>query len=550
MKRIIKNNIILVFIFMLCAQAIFAQENLDKINSLKDKIKASPAMLEAEPLFSELSDLSAEENQFNELYGFLVSLESNDVFNKEAYLYYYEALTRFKQMEYLQKNKIWQELFDNKNTYISIFNNALEKAEKLNTETNSLALRLKFIKAQFNKEDENLSINTLEDLYNLARQYAEANSDVNVVKEIADNLLKDKQTTYARKLYNVYVNKLSESDISKEDLVKIADEFLKENNIDLAVSLYDVYLDKLANSSDDKDAIIKRMFEIADKFRHTGWQDAQDPFFAEKIYDRINTLNIQAFDEISQYKRAYNLERIKEFDLCLQEYLKLVDTFPQYKDKDRIYFRIGVINAYIFGRIDEARKYFQKIVDEFPQSQDYFNSLYHLALLDHWQNNLEKAKELYKIILDKTKDYTQKPEITKMAQARLNEIEEIKPIEYNLRTFLEAVLVERERLEKIPYLQLELYVKDAKAYLDENVRYYVNSYMTETGCLQEDFTYLWSGNLGRNQNPFNKFEFETDYQDDLGTKVVNVVLVGPNGIVGGTIEMADIYNKEYKENKE
>lgn len=549
MKRIIKINIALVFVFMICTQAIFAQENLDKINSLKDKIKASSTMLEAEPLLSELSDLSAQENKFNELYSFLVSLESNDVFNKDAYLYYYEALARFKQMEYLQENKIWQELFDNKNTYISIFNSALEKAEELNAGANSLALKLKFIKAQFNKEDENLSINTLEDLYNLAKQYAEVNNDVNVVREIADELLKDKQTTYARKLYNVYVNKLSESDISKEDLVKIADEFLKENNIDLAVSLYDAYLDKLANSSDDKDAVMKRMFEIADKFRHIGWQDAQDPFFAEKIYDRINTLyNIQAFDEISQYKRAYNLERIKEFDLCLQEYLKLTDSFPQYKDKDRIYFRIGVINAYIFGRIDEARKYFQKIKDEFPQSQDYFNSLYHLGLLDHWQNNLEKAKEFYKEILDKTKDLTQKPEITKMAEARLKEIEEIKPIEYNLRTFLEAVL--EERPEEIPYLQLELYVKDAKAYLDENLKYYVNSYMTETGCLQEDFTYLWSGNLGRNQNPFNQFEFETDYQDNLGTKVVNVVLVGPSGIVGGTIEMADIYNKDYKETEE
>ncbi|NQU19366.1 hypothetical protein HQ550_04340, partial [bacterium] len=96
------------------------------------------------------------------------------------------------------------------------------------------------------------------------------------------------------------------------------------------------------------------------------------------------------------------------------------------------------------------------------------------------------------------------------------------------------------------YLYLELFARAGKDYLDETIKFQTNSYFTDTGCLQEDFTYLWSGQLGSNQNPFNEYQFETSYQD-LGTKVVNVVLVGSSGVVDGTIEMADVYAESNKE---
>jgi tetratricopeptide (TPR) repeat protein len=326
-------------------------------------------------------------------------------------------------------------------------------------------------------------------------------------------------------------------------LVDIAEGFLKENKVDLAVSVYEVYLNKLAETSQDSSITTRKMLDLAEKFRHQGWQEGKDPFFAERIYEKINALyGPKAFDDISQYNRAYNSERIKEYGLCLQEYLELVDNFPQYKEKDRVYFRIAMINAYIFGKADEAKKYLQKIVDEFPNSQDYYNSLYHLALLDQWYNNLDAAKEKYQLILDKTKDYTEKPEIVKMAQARLQEITDQKQIDYNLKTFLEAVLDEKQR-ENRQHLQLDLFVTNAKGRLNDNVKFTTSSYLMDTGCLQQDFSYLWSGNLGSNQNPFNSYEFDTSYNDDVGTKVVNVVLVGQSGIEGGTIEMADIYQK-------
>ena len=79
--------------------------------------------------------------------------------------------------------------------------------------------------------------------------------------------------------------------------------------------------------------------------------------------------------------------------------------------------------------------------------------------------------------------------------------------------------------------------------LDETIKFQTNSYYLETGCLQQEFTHLWSGQLGDNQNPFNQSEFETSYSD-VGAKVVNVVLVGPEGAVDGTIEMADIHKRQ------
>jgi hypothetical protein len=152
---------------------------------------------------------------------------------------------------------------------------------------------------------------------------------------------------------------------------------------------------------------------------------------------------------------------------------------------------------------------------------------------------MEKAKEFYKLILDKTKDVTPKPEVATSTETRVKEIENKSDIEYNLRMFLGAALNTKDQK---PYLQLELFARGAKDYLNDPVKFQVSTFFKDTGCLQQDFTYLWSGELGSNQNPFNKYEFDTSYSN-LGTKVVNVVLVGPTGVVAGTIDMADIYSK-------
>ncbi|MBL7197894.1 MAG: tetratricopeptide repeat protein [Candidatus Omnitrophica bacterium] len=542
----IKNiTLTVIFLSIFSVQFCLAQQDAKRIDLLKQGIRDIQTAEGSELLLTELLDVYVQGNDFDEFYNFLETVEKKKIFRKTSIVYYYKALTRFRQMQFLEENKMWQELFDNKDSYIADLDESLAKARKLNTCVNPLALRIKFLEAQIKEDNEASLIETLEDLFNLAKEYIETENDVEVIRDIADKLSEEKQDTYAKKLYSVYVTKISRADIGQEELKKIAEDFLKKDKINLAVSLYNAYLDRLTGTPEDRDIIIKEMFDMAEKFEHSGWREGIDPFFAEKLYEKIESLyNVESFDEFSQLQRAYNLERIKEYEFCFEEYLRLIDIFPNYQDKDRIYFRLGILSAYEFNKIDEAKEYFLKVTNNFPQSLDYLNSLYHLGLLNHWQGNLEKADEFYKKILEKTKDIKDRFEIALLAESRIKEIDDDRDIEYNLRMFLGAVLVEIE--EEKPYLYLELFARAGKDYLDETIKFQTNSYFTDTGCLQQDFTYLWSGQLGSNQNPFNEYQFETSYQD-LGTKVVNVVLVGPSGVVDGTIEMADVYAKSNKE---
>lgn len=554
MQKTKRNRVAVIsFLIVSLAQICLAKPQLERADLLRQEIKTSKTTKNIDLLFDELLAIYSKDNKFNELYNFLTTLEKNKIFRNSSILYYYMALTRFKQIQFLEENKMWEELFGNRELYTINIEKNLIKANRLSKMLEPLILKLKFLEWQVKKDDEKASFQALESLFSLAREYSQTKDDIKIIKDIADQLSSEKETNYAKRLYSVYVSGISKTDISNDELKTLADNFLKEDKIDLAISLYNVYLDKINTSQkpEDKNIIIKQMFDIADKFTHHGWQEGPDPFFAEQIYKKVESLyGFEAFDEISQYRRAYNLERTKDFESCLVEYLKLLDKFSNYQDKDRIYFRVGIINAYEFGKIDKAREYFLKVVNpvrndisnginNYSQSLDYLNSLYHLGLLEHWHNNLEKAKEFYNLILEKTKDVSTKPEISNLAQIRMKEIEENKEIEYNLRMFLDAVL---NKKEKERFLRLELYAKAAKDYLNERVKFQTNSYFMNTGCLQEDFTYLWSGQLGTNQNPFNEYEFETSYQD-LGTKVVNVVLVDSSGIVDATIEIADIYEE-------
>ena len=545
MKSLKHIALAVIFLSIFSVQFCLAQQDAKRIDLLKQEIRNTKTAEGSELLLTELLDLYAQGNDFDEFYNFLETVEKKKIFRKTPIVYYYKALTRFRQMQFLEENKMWQEFFDNKDSYTADLDESLAQARKLNTCVNPLALRIKFLEAQTKEDNEASLIETLEGLFNLAREYIETENDVEVIKDIADKLSEEKQDTYAKKLYNVYVTKISRADIGQEELKKIAEDFLKKDKVNLAVSLYNAYLDRLTATPEDRDAIIKEMFDIAEKFEHPGWREGIDPFFAEKLYEKIESLyNVESFDEFSRLQRAYNLERIKEYESCFGEYLRLIDIFPNYQDKDRIYFRLGILSAYEFNKIDEAKGYFLKVTNNFPQSLDYLNSLYHSGLLNHWQGNLEKADKFYKEILKKTKDIKDKPEIALLAESRIKEIDDDRDIEYNLRMFLGAVLVEIE--EEKPYLYLELFARAGKDYLVETIKFQTNSYFTDSGCLQEDFTYLWSGQLGSNQNPFNEYQFETSYQD-LGTKVVNVVLVGPSGVVDGTIEMADVYAKSNKE---
>jgi len=542
----VRNNkliiIILLWIGLFLVRPCLAQEDSQRVKLIKQNIKSMKSIKDIQPQLEELLAVYAKDSRFNEFRDYLETLEKDKRFKDAALIYYYKTLTRFNQMRFLEENQMWEELFSKKNSYILDIDSNLEKAKKLSEKTDGLSLRLKFLEWSLAKYREQPTINILEELFNLAQEFSQAQGDHQAIKDIADALYEKEEINYGKKLYSIYVSGIAETDISQAELKKLADNFLKEDKVDLAASLYDIYLEKIISSPEGEHMAIREMVAIAEIFAHSGWQEGLDPFYAEKVYAKIESLFGKEVYSDWQYKRAYNLERSKEYEACLSEYSKLLNNFPKFKQKDRVYFRLGVIHAYIFNKIDKAREYLSKVIKDYPDSPDYINSLYNLGLLSQWQQDTEKAMKYYVNILEATKDVKIKPEIADLANARINEIVEEKDMEYNLRMFLEATLEKRESKK---YIHLDLFAKSAKGYLNQTVKFQTNSYFLNTGCLQQDFTYLWSGQLGNNQNPFNELEFQTRYED-IGTKVVNVALVSPAGIVDGTIEITDIY-QEVKE---
>jgi len=453
-------------------------------------------------------------------------------------LYYYKALTRFGQIQSMEEKKEWEQLFDNKENYYRDIDEALEKIEKMKTDEMGIVLKAKLLKVRTARKKDEDPYRLLEALVAYAQEFAgtPANDTV-LVKEIAGELFREGEANYAKRLYNVYVAHVTQSEIVPAELKAMAEDLLANGNADIAIPLFAAYVDKLIDTHQGKEFIMQEALAIIGRFADTGWQRGADPFFAEEIFAKIETIyTSDAFTGETQYLRAYNLEQIGEFDKAIMEYSKLIHEFPDYRDKDRIYFRIGVINAYMLARTEEAKTLFSKVANEYKESQDYYNSVYHLGLIHQWEKNNEAALQYYSLI----NDAGGSSEIFRLAQERTAEIKENKDIEYNLRMFLAAVL---GKSEEVVSLQLNLFADRAKEYAEKAVVFRVNTYLFNSGCLQQAYTYLWSGQTGLNQTPLNQETLETRYQE-TGTKVVFVALVDPTGLVSGASEIVDIHNAQ------
>ena len=74
----------------------------------------------------------------------------------------------------------------------------------------------------------------------------------------------------------------------------------------------------------------------------------------------------------------------------------------------------------------------------------------------------------------------------------------------------------------------------------ETVNIHVSTYTPESGCLQVDIQYLWSGHIGGAKPSFNESSFDTTYTQG-GTKEINLVVVSPTAIIDRNIDIVDVY---------
>ncbi len=480
-------------------------------------------------------------HDYDGFYEYLAKLLAKDSQNPE--IYFYLALTRQTQIEYWQDIKNWEGVYDKAPAYRGEITKNLEEAQGLIKYNPVLLLEIKYLEYKNVKGDSpDKASEAFDGLLNIAVTSSASEGLVSKIKEIADELSALEDKSFARRLYAVYADKISEANLSTEQLKAIGAGFLEEKNIYLAKTIFDAYLKKVPQ---DPKLLAGSIVSIADKFADNGWKEGLDPFYAEELYTRAAALGgAGAFEAESQYLRAFNLERMKNYKQSFKEYKKFLDAYPESSRLPEVYFRLGVLAAYAQKDIPSAQAYFLKIRDEFPQDVLCVYGLYQLGLLKQWKEDFPEAKKSYELCLSGAQEAgfdMDRAKTVLLAKERLREIDEGKSFKYSLKLFFEETF--KEAAGEAPFgLSVDLTARPSKAHLEKHVKYEVTTSNPQTGCMMPLYSYEWSGETGGMSNIPNSPELITVYARP-GIKVVQVAVVGPQGPEGAAFEMVGIEEK-------
>lgn len=478
-------------------------------------------------------------NDYDGFYGHVKAFLKKN--KKSASGYYYLALTRLSQIAYWQKSKDWEGVYDKAGNYKKDISENLRLAQNYVKNDKALLSDIKFLKWQSVKLDASVDASELfQDFIASLKELEPEQKNLDKIKKAGDELstLEDKSLT--RRIYEVYVEKIIGSSLPKDEMKARGQEFLDAGNVYLAKALFENYLSQLKS---DKDLQAKETVAIADKFIHTGFKEGLDPVYAESLYLQAAERSKAAFDGSSLYRRAYNLERLKEFRSAYDQYKDLIARFSDAVPLNEINFRCGVLSAYALKDIETANAYFLKISEDAAKGSHTLSAFYQLGLLSQWKEEKDRAKGFYQALLSAAQamgvDVT-KNELVLMAQERLKEIEDTKDLKHGLKIFLDGVL----KTDKEPNLSfvVDLTAYPAKASLKDAVRLIVTTSNSQTGCMMPSYSYEWSGEVGGMSNIPNSPEVTTSY-DEAGVKVTHVAVIGAQGVDGVGFEITQIESK-------
>jgi len=486
------------------------------------------------PVMEETANLYFKQNKFKEFAELLESLRTKRP-NMNAVIDYYVALCRYTHLKYLEQSQNWEEYFANGNSYrqqtVSLAKNSIDGLAA----DDSISLRARLLLWQFyNDQQDILREAALADLMAVTRELAQKSPEIPLIKAVADQLLSGGEKAKSREVYKIYVNKLITSQISDSELKNTADKFYKEGNLELAQVIYDACIENVLKAPAPEKAI-PFLEEVARSFVYSDKQ-ISDPDYAEKVFKKIEEIGgSDALGEDLLYLRAYSLEKSKDYRSASEIYIKFLGKFPSSAYADIAGYKSGMILAYALGDLDSAKKYFDKLSQKSPANSASISALYQLGLLNQWQGESEKAKGYYAALLEKAQGGFS--EIVSLAQARSKEIETAKPIEYNLKMFLDASF--KTPAQPAGASQVELKAAPFKAKIAEEFKLSSKVYTGESGCFQVEVQHLWSGNTGKFAPSSGQADFSTQYVDS-GIKEINLVVVGPSGVIGRNFELLDV----------
>ena len=486
-----------------------------------------------------LSQEYAAKSDYDGFYQYLNTLP------KTGEVYFYLADVRQQQIQYWQKTKNWEGVYDKAQGLKKEILANLDRAERTIKNNPAVFFKIKYDRWSVLKdEDPDRAAKLFNDLVAFAKEKAGDAATLKAVKEIADACSKLEDKNLSRRLYEIYVAKISSSNLTKEERKSEAEKFLEVGNLFLAKSFYEAYLNPLTGS---RDLLAKAYVEVADKFASPGTREGLDPFYAESLYQKAyDMIADKAFDSGSQYRRAFNLERMKEFEAAFAQYKNLLSVYPDYENEPEILFRLGVLAAYALRDVKVAEGYFHKIVDNFPKDGLSRCGLYQMGLLSQWSNDTQKAKEFYTALLDKARDEgvdADKDELVLMTKDRLSEIEEKKEMPYALKLFLEGVFKKGSEKEALVTVSVDLTAQPSKGSTGQEIKYTTTTSSPQTGCMTPAYSYEWSGEVGTISNIPNSPELTTAFSEK-GVKVTHVAVIGPQGLEGVGFEMAQIKDEE------
>jgi TolA-binding protein len=482
----------------------------------------------------ELKTKYLKDNRYGEFMGFLDSFK--DKLTPQPCLNYYKALTRYLQLKYLEEKQSWDEYFAEGNTYRE---QIIENTKKVFAQTQSndcLRPKSRLLLWKFHSgQQDTFTEQALGDLMGDINVYTEQTQDAALAKEIADELLAYGEKAKARQLYKLYVDKLVSGNISDTQLKDIAEGFYKENNLELAETVYDIYIERISKAI-APDKLVPELFRIAGMFAYKA-KGPCDMAYAEKIYARIEELGGKGvFSQEAIYLRAFNLEKLKDYKKAAELYLQLIQLYPDTSHFDEAVYKIAMIDAYVSADIKEARMYFEKLIAKSTISPQVISSFYQLGLLAQWEGDLTKAKGYYDTLINNPGN--NQPMTTERAKERLKEITENKPLNYNLKKFLDLSF----RKEDISLEADKSELKSSGYILGKGQEFTVSSFsgMPESGCNQVELQYLWSGDLGTANPGTDSGSFQGAYPN-AGTKEVNLIIVTSAGILDHSFIMVDVY---------
>ncbi|MCM8781433.1 MAG: hypothetical protein NC908_05900 [Candidatus Omnitrophica bacterium] len=530
-----RRFLILFLSFMFYVSGVFAKEDNKLLTLSKQLIEAQTAQ-ELPLIFKELSQLYYQDNKYSDFVEFLISLKRKKKL-LEPFVNYYIAKTRYRQLRYLEETQNWNEYFSQGNLYREEILKYAKDVISSTSPNEPLNIYARLLLWQFHKDQEDtFRDEAQENLMVGISAYAQGKSvDILLIKEIADVLQSYKEITPAKQVYRLYVDKLLSAEIEATELERIASQFYQEGNLELSSTLYDTYIQRIKTSL-SKEKLIPALIEIAKKFSYQ--DDANnDPEYAEKVFKEIEAVcGKEAFTEELFYLRAFNLEKAKDYIPARDAYLELLKRYPESIHHDEAVFKSAIISTYVAHDINTGSNYFEKLAQREIVTPWVISSIYQLALLKHWQQDLDKAKEYYHKLLELAKDDF--IETVTLAKERLKEILEGKPMEYALKIFLDVSL--KEEYAMLNMTKLDLVAHPYRVLKKEEI-VGINShpYVGETGCLQVELGYLWSGHLGTTKPNTQQERFNTTYLHH-GTKEVNLLVLSPGGIIDYDLIMVDV----------